>query len=49
MRALTSAVLAAMLGLSGWVISPGATDASSALSPSRGAVTLGTGCCKTAQ
>lgn len=50
MRALTSAVLVAMLGLSGWVVSPGgSTDASSSLSPSRGVVTLGTGCCKTVQ
>jgi hypothetical protein len=49
MRALTSAMLVAMLGLGGWIISPGSTDTSSGLSPSRGVVTLGTGCCKLVQ
>ncbi len=49
MRALTSAVLVAMFGLSGWVVSPGSADTSTGLTPSRGVVTLGTGCCKTVQ
>jgi hypothetical protein len=46
MQALTSAVLVTLLGLSGWLVTPGTGSVSD--SGSR-AVTLGTGCCKTAQ
>lgn len=45
MRTLTSALLVALLGLSGWIAAPGAGSVSSG----PGAVTLGTGCCKNAQ
>lgn len=47
MRALTSAVLVAMIGLTGLTITPAAGG--SADLGSRGVVTLGTGCCKTVQ
>lgn len=45
-QALTSAVLVTLLGLSGWITTPGTGSVSD--SGSR-AVTLGTGCCKLVQ
>lgn len=44
-QALTSAVLVTLLGLSGWLTTPG----TGSVSYGPGAVTLGTGCCKNAQ